>query len=125
MLWSAGGNDTEFNLVQYEQNASEMAVIEVGITNDGKEKHFWNTAIPSLETEVGILTCARFEQPKNTESANSVSVEGMITEVNKQDPPQSVALNAPFTKLLTLLLIVISVPVPQVVQLIQSRECLR
>lgn len=63
MLCSVGGSDTEFKLVQYAQKTSEMAVTEVGITKDGKEKHFWNTDIPSLEIDVGILTCTRFAQP--------------------------------------------------------------
>jgi len=63
MLSRVGGRDTEFRFVQYAQNASEIAVTEVGITKDGREKHFWNTDIPSFETDVGILTCTRFVQP--------------------------------------------------------------
>jgi len=63
MLSSVGGSDREFKLVQYAQNASEIAVTEVGMTKDGKEEHFWNIDMPSFDIDVGILTCTRFTQP--------------------------------------------------------------
>ena len=71
------------------------------------------------ETDVGIFTASSFEHAKNALSSIAVIVEGMVTEVRRQEP-QMLALNAPKPITEMFELIVILVPVPQELQSAQS-----